>query len=280
VNRIDWISFSIPVDHLEDANDRTAFHASFAALDDVHPDLSQWLFGTTNLQGGNGRAPYNASWSADGTFSRLYCHPALPHALVEVSGQGCARLSEHGTLRALLLAVADRLTRIDIATDLQTDTVPLDFVSQRREGRFKSHSEFVSESGTTCYVGSRTSNRYARVYRYNKPHERAHILRVEVCLKAQDAKIAAVTLLEDGLDGVAASLGEAFGWQHPDWLNAASNPVDLPAWRPERREGKTLYWLADTVAPLLRRLHKDSIINAEEWFDTHVRRSIIDSSDD
>lgn len=270
MNKIDWISFSVAVDHLDEPNERTAYFSAQEALAELDPALFLWLFGTSDLEVGKGRAPYSSSVSTPDHGVTLYFSAKTPHALVEVSGKGCERLEANGDLRDLMIATANNLTRLDVACDMETGTRPLDFIAQRQAGRFKSHSEFVSESGETCYIGSRTSDRYTRVYRYNPPHERAHLLRAEFVVKGMNARITAVTILETGIDPVAAAFGEAFGFEHPDWTTRAATPVTLETWRPERREGKTLYWLADTIAPLLVRLHREGIIDVERWIRENV----------
>jgi Uri superfamily endonuclease len=173
-----------------------------------------------------------------------------------------------------LEAVAPHLTRLDIACDILTETRPLDFVTKRNPGRFKSHSEVFSESGETCYVGSKQSNRYARVYRYNAPHERAHLLRVEYVIRAEDAVLTANALLQSGQDAVAKSLGRQYGWYHEDWNVEDTSDARLVAYRPDRREGKTLYWLNDTIAPLLVRLAREGIIDPDLWFYENVTQVI------
>lgn len=200
----------------------------------------------------------------------LFLSPNIPHSLLEITGRGCERLSESPQSGQFLAAVSDRLSRIDVACDMLTDVRPGEFVAQRASGRFKAHSSFVSESGETEYIGSRTSNRYARVYRYNPPHERAHLLRCEFVLKAEDARETARAIMRDGLSSVVVALGKSFGWEHPVWQPDDVDAAIIPVWRPERKEGKTLYWLASTVAPLISRLHREGTIDVSDWTQIHI----------
>lgn len=273
IYKIDWISFSVQVNPDQDTTEPEAFYHAAQAIRDLHQDLPQWLALDTEWEARNGRAPYRTSWLHPGGGITIFTHPALTHALIEISGRGCDTVAADGFTNDVLRAVRDRLTRLDIACDMLTDTRPKDFVSGRSTGRFKAHSEMVSESGETAYVGARSSARYARVYRWNPPHERSHFLRCEYVVKQHDAKILADTVQAEGLASVVASLGSSFGWQHRDWKPDAE-PVELAVYRPERHEGKTLFWLAGTVAPLLARLHQDGVIDVDLWIAENVKQRL------
>lgn len=268
--KVDWISFSLPVEKIDDGNEVEALYAFASSLVDLHEELPTWLGIDTELEAGNGRAPYRTSWRSARGGVTVYTHPGLNHALVEVSGQGCDALQSRNVLDRCMVAVSERVTRLDIACDMLTDTRPLEFVDGRATGRFKAQSHVISESGETFYVGARSSARYARVYRYNPPHERSHFLRVEYVVKQQDAKNLVGSIQTEGLASVVAALGETFGWQHSDW-DVRDNPAEIAVYRPDRREGKTLFWLADTVGPCLARLHREGVIDIEQW----VRENVI-----
>lgn len=267
--KVDWISFSLPVLFSEGETELEALYAAAQALMDIDERLPDWLGINAKLTPSNGRAPYKTGWRIPGHGVTLFTHPNLNHALIEVSGAGCDFLAANEVINQVLWLVRKRVTRIDIACDMVTDTRPLAFVADREPGRFKAHSEVVSESGETAYIGARSSDRYARVYRYNAPHERSHLLRCEYVVKAENAKLLVEPIVRDGLQSVAAALGDAYGWQHEDW-NVEANAAELQVYRPDRREGKTLFWLADTVAPLLRRLHAEGVIDVEAWFQENV----------
>lgn len=270
IYKVDWISFSIPVEAVEDGNEKEAFYRAAASIVDLHEDLPTLMALDASWEPGNGRAPYRTRWQRELPGVTIYTHPALTHALVEVSGSGCDELAARGAMAGVLDAVQSRITRLDIACDILTEVRPLDFVDGRSTGRFKAQSHVLSESGETFYVGARSSARYARVYRYNPPHERSHFLRVEYVVKQQDAKNVVDAIQTEGLASVVASLGQTFGWQHPTW-DVRDNPAEIAVYRPDRREGKTLFWLADTVGPCLARLHREGIIDIEQW----VRENVI-----
>lgn len=270
LTKIDWISFSFPADFPEGLTNAQLFHRMDLFLANLHgllPDLLDLRHFTLSDKG---RAPYKYSYRHPSNSIVVFFGVGVPHALVEISGQGCDWLEGNGQLLNVLALCKKRLTRLDIATDILTAITPLEFVAQREETRFRTHSEFVSETGTTCYIGSRTSNRYARVYRYNPPHERAHLLRIEYVVKAEDAKATAQAVLESNASATANALGDAFGWQHSVYDTDAPETPEIAVWRAERHEGKTLYWLADTVAPLLVRLQREGILDATQWLHDNV----------
>lgn len=268
--KVDWLSFTVKFAVGEGRSVGEVCQLVWQELLDMDDDLPARLVGDSDFTAAKGRAPYSDAFSWHNGGVTLFVHPALNHALFEISGKGCDAVLHDDWVWNILNPIKNRLTRIDVACDMLTDTRPLEFTSQRATGRFKSHSEAFSESGETCYIGSKTSNRYARVYRYNPPHERSMFLRSEFVLKAEDAKAIAHNIIQDGLMPVAAALGDKFGWLHPDWKPSATEPSEIEAYRPDRREGKTLFWLNDTIAPLLLRLHREGTIDAKDWFQVNV----------
>lgn len=203
----------------------------------------------------------------------MFVHPRLTHALVEISGRGCEYLYSQGIDLEFVEAIQARITRLDIACDIETQAKPSSFVEDCDMKRFKSTSHVVSPSGETVYLGARSSDRYCRVYRYNAPHERSHLLRCEFVIKGANAKLTAARLRNEGYRALAAAMGDAFGFNHASW-QPGSNPSDLRTFRAERREGKTLYWLASTVAPLFVRLHTEGVIDVSDWFDEHIGKKL------
>lgn len=265
LTKIDWMSFSVPLDLKGVEDDRDIPNSVSIACEALHPKLAEWLQFYGTWEASKGRAPYSISFRNAELGFTVFGNWQVPHALIEISGQGCDTLTdENGTIEHVLNAVQKRLTRLDIACDIATKTMPKDFVEGRTIGRFKAQSFVDSESGQTFYVGAKTSDRYCRVYRWSEPHPRHNLLRVEYVIKAENAKITACAILEQGLFPVVAALGESFGWQHADW-QLTDSAAELAVYRPERKEGKTIYWLSDTIAPLLVRLHKEGKLDVYEW---------------
>lgn len=268
--KIDWLSFSVKIPEGRGRKVLSVARLAEKAIRALHPDLIERLGMSGDWKPSTGRKPYSEAFTWHDNGLTLFVHPNLPHALVEISGKGCDVVLQGDWMTDILQPIMNRLTRIDLACDMLTSTKPLDFATNRVAGRFRAHSEASSESGDTCYIGSKTSNRYAKVYRYNPPHERAHLLRCEYTLKAEDAKGVAHSLIQDGILPVISALGEKFGWQHPDWSPEPATPAELQAYRADRREGKTLFWLNDTIAPLLLRLHREQTLELGQWFRDNI----------
>lgn len=264
--KLDWFSASLFQDENHYETDREAIRAAWNVLQDrVGEEAAIWL-AQLDWVPGPGRKPYSTSFRTEDGGIAVFAHAKLPHFLVEFSGRGCERLLNSPVGEDILEALRDRATRIDLAVDIECGTDPREFAAQRVPGRFKSGSEVVSESGTTVYIGSKTSNRYARVYRYNLPHPRHALLRVEHVFRAEEAKTAVAFLLDRGYEPMAAECARMFGWLHPVWTVQAALEAEFKAHRNERGDAKTIYWLYETVAPVLIRLHNEGKLDFGLWF--------------
>jgi len=263
---VDWISFTVPVIESEAANrydaETTIGESLTAFLGDLWARMNEktengWVRGV-------GRSPYNSSY-ANMAGMRIYYRAGLDHLLVEIEGRGCAALEKSGLTYLLLKAVKTRATRIDIATDLLTELRPTDFVKEGVSSVFKSHGSVVSETGDTQYIGSRTSQRYARVYRYNKPHPRSDYMRIEYVFRKEAAKDMASKIVLQGLKEMAKGSSTVFGWKHPIMAEYQSD-VDMTTYRPERKSGKTLRWLISQCAPAFKKLVDEGVIEDPKQF--------------
>jgi hypothetical protein len=275
--RVDWLSFSVDVGAGEGRQSSIMPQLTGDALRVLDADLPTWLGLLGEIEPGRGRAPYTASWSALDGGVTVFTSPVVPHALVEVSGRGCETLLQAQVLDQVMSAARDRITRIDIALDFETPCRPTLYAAQRQGKRFTAHSEVVSASGETVYIGSRKSDRYARVYRYNAPHPRSNLLRCEFSIKGAQSRITALHVLTDGIQATARALEAQFGWIDLEPAAAAQPVAEVRSWRPERREGKTVYWLNSQVAAALIRLHRDGVIDVQEWFQEAVLSQLDDS---
>jgi len=250
-----------------DTNDNTyANMLKNAFLDMFGQDIVSAAFGGKWEKNERSRAPYTDAWKIDEEGITLFASPTLTHCCVEVSGMGCERLIERGILDVVLARCSERITRIDIASDIETDVMPLEFVGQVNKKRMRASGYQKSESGETCYVGSQKSERYARVYRYNKPHPRAHLLRVECVFRKDYAKAVARACLVFDYAAIASASGEAFGWAHPVWEVVQNTVVDISLPSVGRNEQNTVYWLVHSVAPAFKKLCESGAITTPEEF--------------
>jgi len=215
------------------------------------------------------RAPYSYARRSVDCTRTLYVHPLSAHFTFEASGQHCGRIQH--LIPMLLRDFAPFLSRLDIAVDMETSVKPLEFDSQTNPKRVNTRSRLTSSTGETVYVGSRSSERFARIYRYNPPHPRAHLLRVEFQLKGDYAKGAGEAVADGvALNGLAAELGANFGFEHPVWKpDAAPVKLKVPS---HAQSGNTVRWLTTQIAPLLRRLEREGKLDVQAWLDEYVMK--------
>lgn len=269
---IDWLTFTIPMVYASEENNDYAM-AVQAGLLALFPDnLVKTVFNGAWSHEKRSRAPYKDTWMDAEAGISVYASPNLTHATVEISGTGCEKLIANGTISEILRGAHERITRIDVATDIETSTTPSEFVFFTSHDRMRASGFQKSETGETCYAGSKKSDRYARVYRYFPPHPRSHLLRIEHVFRRQYGKVVAKGLLESSLESIAEAAGKAFGWSHVDWKPEAAQHADISIVKPERAAGNTVTWLVRSVAPAIRRLIADGTIkNPDEFFDTYFK---------
>lgn len=265
-SHIDWLSFTFSPVYDSDPEDGYARAIQAGLLDMFTDDLVQAVFAGAWRTAQRSRAPYTDTWEDVESGISLYASPNLNHATIEISGAGCERLIEMGAIETVLEKCAQRITRIDIACDIETKTMPMDFVAKRDHERMRSNGMMNSDTGETCYIGSKQSERFARVYRYFPPHPRAHLLRVEMVFRREHAKKIATSIVANSIRDVVSSAGEAFGWSHEDWVVSSDHEVDLSITSPERNAGKTVSWLVRSVAPAIQRLIADGTIRDPQAF--------------
>jgi len=269
---IDWLTFTMrPVyrssypegttnDEVYADGIRGAYETTFDS------ETARLVFGGVWVEAERSRAPYSDAWTLKDGGITLFASPTLPHCCVEISGTGCERLLSINRARDVLYAVHDRCTRIDIACDIETDISPIDFVAEVSHERMRASGTQISETGTTCYVGSQKSDRYARVYRYNAPHPRAHLLRVEHVFRKDYAKEVAKRAANGDYDALAIAAGAAFGWCHPIWDTSGADVERISIVSGERSAGKTVFWLINSVAPAFKKACETGAITNPDAF--------------
>lgn len=263
---IDWLTFTMTMHYTDETTEAYANAIANAFEDMFGVKLMASVFGGNWQKREKSRAPYTDAWTDPEGGISLFVSPNLVHCCVEVSGAGCERIIAQGAMEAILAGCSERVTRIDIATDIETSTQPAEFVSIVSHERMRANGLYNSETGQTCYVGSQKSDRFARVYRYYEPHPRANLLRIEHVFRRKYAKSVARAILDTSIEATAAAAGKAFGWAHSEWnLDNATSP-DISIVSPEKGGGKTISWLVRSVAPAVRRLIEDGTIRDPEQF--------------
>ncbi len=268
---IDWLSFSIEAETKD-------IRSSGGQLKAIHDQLLKCLgaellgvLGWNTAEYGRGRPPHPYSLRVKGTGFTVFVAPQHDRILCEASGTTCRILDENGLMESMLERTHQFMSRLDLAVDIVTTTEPKDFVAEGYNGRFKSTGSYNSPTGKTEYVGSRKSDRYARVYRYSKPHDREQFLRVEMVMKRHHAKLYAQRLIQDGLKASIFYAGEDFGWSSPLWDVESAKASEITLGRRARSNDKTLRWLETAVVPaFLRLVRTGGLDDWEHWLLTNI----------
>lgn len=247
---IDYLSFSVPTPCLIDqweAADRLDMGNLF---DERTDDLLHLFASQSNWRHFPKSGLFNEMIRFDDIGMTYMQGHKCQVSLVQFSGQGCQFLRDNNLLEGVLHAWLDRITRIDIALDFQSSADPEDVARSISNQRFKTDSHEKSNTGTTWYVGSYKSDRFARVYRYTDELARGNTLRIEYQFSDGQARHAAASCLDEGILSVASKLHNLYGWKHPDCAMEYGNSKFQSAPRPKTRAGKEL-WLKKQVIPSL-----------------------------
>lgn len=263
--KIDWFAFTVPT--VAPFTNRFGIDLEFA-LKAVEDDLGDWwspIVGGGQWKAENGRHPYR--WRVRNTETKvtLSFGRVNPHVYVEISGQSCQLVGASAKLEELIQAKCMRTSRVDFATDIETNIKPTEFIINMDSKRFKSRGQVVSENGETVYIGSRESERVARIYRYHDPHPRAHLLRIEVELKGEAARIAASYLSKWTVRECCLAVNRPYGWTHPVWEAPEDGQERIAARHPAKARSNTVRWLYGSVAASLRAAILDGSIDPQEW---------------
>lgn len=262
----DWLSFTVPC-YPEPFDKLGGFpdfgeYALLAALGTDWAALSgkpsDWLIVRS-------RPPYTIAVQRDGMIT-LYAGGTQTHVLVEISGRGCKHLRDLGIERSILGEVKDRVSRIDIAHDFQTQITPMAVVEAGHSSAFKTITTISSKTGETVYVGSAKSVRRCRIYRYAPPHPRSGVLRFEYVFRKKAAKQIAKMAEYSDMEEMANGCIDMMKWEH-SMFDQEREKVKLPLHREERGQAKAMRWVLTQVAPAIRQLITDKvIIDPEDFF--------------
>lgn len=215
-----------------------------------------------------GRAPYSFALArADGGV-RIFGGGPQTGVLYELSGRACEGLRSAAAAASFLAPIVDRITRMDYAIDIRADTRPSVFANARSHGGFRSISFIQSSTGETVYIGSPKSDRFCRVYRYNPPHPRSALIRIEFVFRRRLAKDAARALLVASSEPFfVAQLGNTYGFTHPIWSPGERTDERVKASILTRADEDTVSWLYKQVAPAVRRLLAQEALDLADWLE-------------
>jgi len=267
--KLDWYSFTFPIGQVGDGDGSYEVMQILLSFHDftLHAFLDIVTARTWSFESSAGFYKYRIRCPKSGLC--ISWKPYNQYAQAELSGQVCDYVTARMAITDLMNASHGRCTRCDLATDFETDVLPADFVAMRGPSRITSNGHQNSPTGLTEYVGSRSSGRMARVYRYFGPHPRSHLLRVEVEYKGDAAKQLVAEISSSGLILATASANLPFAWMHPLWDIDRAAVSKIPARYYDRNGAGTLAWLNDSVAPALRKAHEKGLIDLAMWIYKH-----------
>lgn len=272
---LDWLSFAVPF--YGDKAPRTLPVGSVEQVlkDRCGEEFVAKVLHDQNWQNRRGRRPYSDGYANDEIGVYVWGGGHM-NFLIEFTGKGCQKLREFGLQSVVLLGLYNFATRLDVAIDIETAIRPINFATDRRIGRIKSFGTQKSESGETCYVGSKSSEQYCRVYRYEPPHPRSQYLRIETVSRKEYAKIAAEKTLSQGVSAVAQMTMNRYNFNQAP--NVSDVDETLPAPYRDRSLSKTETWLIKQAMPALRRLAKEQEIdNVQDWLFEHLFESDLEA---
>lgn len=250
---IDWLSFTVKVEPT--TYEQVLYSKAIEGLLRTCKPFTRFALSLQRSQAA-GRRPYGVCWRFDDIV--LFTGVNLDHALTEISGKGCETLRQQALLNGLISSESAHFTRIDIAQDL-ADVTPDEIIASGYSRRFRTHSRIAADTGITHYIGSPKSERFARVYRYNEPHPRANLTRIESVHRKRYAQIVVNHIRQHGL--IEAGLAAIGSYEFKHAAIPAPGETVLETVTIIKGDQKTLYWLTSQVAPAVRRLIKDGTIS-------------------
>jgi DNA relaxase NicK len=164
-----------------------------------------------------------------------------------------------------LLALGARVSRLDLASDLVGKHINLEEWYQKvRNGdavtNARRHRLVQSESGATLYIGSRSSERFLRIYdKAGQEGVDMDWFRAELELKGGAAKgVARYLQQKRSLEEVPAIINAFFRLRCSDWDEWMETDHSAVIYSTKTRSN-TADWLLNSVAPALaRHLEKDA----------------------
>jgi len=257
---VDWLSFTLPVQGSDGDLEDFASSVMHTLYKHLGEEIFENVLNTEWTERTGGRAPYSYSHDVGETGIVVFTNPKRRELLLEVGGKGCEYLRDKVLLTKTIANVQTTVTRIDLAVDIKTTTLPHVFVPETNYPATLSYSRLSSKSGETVYLGSQRSEKFTRIYRYKAPHPRHKLLRVEFVFRRKVARTVCAELLVQGAKAVAKWAGEKAKLLHSDWQPEDDHEEFFVFDRPDREAGKTTYWLIQSVAPAFKRLVREGVI--------------------
>lgn len=238
-----------------------------------------WEIGQRTLHRAEGEGEPSTRWHAHGYSGWSSCHVQYGQrpdgVILRLGGKEAANQWRHA------LVTAENVSRLDLAVDCKTDHVvpalaaqvysDADHVPPREGRRVKRTLITGSDGGQTCYIGSRVSERYGRLYDKGVESESAPAgrwWRWEVEYKGDIALGVAKALKARELEGEAIVATVAKFWHERTLhsLESSEPPLSTLQSRPLSSDDRRISWLAKsiktTVSILVDRLGRERVLCA------------------
>ena len=270
---IDWAAFTLPIDHTEKEPSQNEFqrrvNRATKNMADLMPLITAHCADYMTLV--TAQRPYRKGYACPNVGFRVNADWGRREVLVVFGGEACAMVRKMGKQAEteLLVRVEASGSRLDIATDIETDLSPETVQDNGWTRRIVSKAYIGSAQGKTLYVGSRKSEAFCRVYRYSAPHPRSHLLRVEFELKKERARAVAGIAIVHGVGRAARSVAARYEFGDPTIRQAfAGTSSKIITESHNRTLASTEQWLLTQCAPAFQRLVKEGVIDdPRAWVD-------------
>lgn len=268
--KVDWLRFSVPTASPFGGGSDFSFEGVLKLLDLALGEIAAPIFGIGDWQLQRGRGVYQHSRM--NTQNKVVVSWGDVNACIDVdcSGQACEEMRSAGAFYDLLQEENMRVSRIDLASDFETDLDVSSIIAKGYNASYKTTKVERSPKGDTTNIGARKSERMLRVYRYHPPHPRSKFLRFEVEIKGRTARTIAPRITVETLVEVCASALAVFGLKHTLVSSAVGEVSALPTHPYDKANSGRMRWLMTQVLPALVKAHQQGDINAREWCETHL----------
>lgn len=264
---VDWLTWTMKPAR-EPENVQELYHIARRALRGLSHEHEQILYNGQGFDRSARIGNFNLCLARDDGGVRFGGGGPTGYILFEITGRGCDAIREPELSRRFVGEIAELLTRFDYAVDIRADTLPGDFVNARSHQGFRSLSYIRSDKGTTAYVGSPKSDRFGRVYRYNPPHPRADLLRVEYVFRRALARAAATQYCQQESDAdFHEKLAQTWGFNHPVYDTGVDSDERISVPSVSQHDEDTIAWLYKQVAPAVRRVLAAGGFDMAHWLE-------------
>lgn len=224
------------------------------------------------------RAMHGYRWqvvSVEKPGLRVMVSPRNHEMGVHVQFAGSALTGENVVDRlAYALDSGGSVTRLDIAVDVaQAWDIPALYELARDGGartRTKKFSLITSTEGTTFYAGSRTSQKYLRIYDKGAQLKTSRPwTRIELECKGDFAKGISNLVRSDGLVQIPAIIRGFLDFETvPVWNDTMQSQIERVSLPRVEKQSNTRGWLLEQVAPALAKYAEEN----PEFLDQFIQR--------